>query len=221
MPDEVVLYNSCVVPLCRPVLILLKQNKIPHTCVEINILQNEHLTPSFLEKNPRHTLPLLEDGGMYISEGPAILSHLHDHHALARCNKELQAQVDQLISWSVEELHWNIGFSYVYPQIYEQFALEGKANDDLIESGIIKICQDLDKLEKSYLSSSDWLLGPQTSADLYVACIIVVLELVSFDFKMWPNVQQWLKCVKMLDYWDEVHKFHNDIVEKIREETGG
>ena len=37
---------------------------------------------------------------------PAILNHLHDHHAVTRCNKELQAQVDQLVSWSVEELHW-------------------------------------------------------------------------------------------------------------------
>ena len=91
----------------------------------------------------------------------------------------------------------------------------------ILNSNFLQICQDLDKLEKCYLSTNEWLLGSQTPADLYVACIIVVLELVSFDFKMWPNVQQWLKCVKMLDYWDEVHKFHDDIVEKIREEQGG
>ena len=54
----------------------------------------EGITPTTLppnrESNPR----------------PAILNHLHDHHAVTRCNKELQAQVDQLVSWSVEELHW-------------------------------------------------------------------------------------------------------------------
>ena len=33
-----------------------------------------------------------------------------------------------------------------------------------------------------------WLLGVRTTADFTIASIVVVLELVNFDFKMWPNV---------------------------------
>ena len=69
MPDDLTLYGSCVVAPCRPVLIFLKEHAIPFKYVEINILQNEHLTPEFLEKNPKHTVPLLGHKGLYISEG--------------------------------------------------------------------------------------------------------------------------------------------------------
>ena len=69
MPDDLKIYASCVVAPCRPVLLFLKEHCIDYSYTEVNVLKNEHLTPDFLEKNPKHTLPVIQHNGVYISEG--------------------------------------------------------------------------------------------------------------------------------------------------------
>ena len=75
----------------------------------IDILAGEHLQPAFMQMNPQHTVPLLNDNGFILTESRAICAYLvqkysRNHHLLPKIPK-LRAAVD-------ERLYFDIGVFY-------------------------------------------------------------------------------------------------------------
>lgn len=46
--------------------------------IHINLLSNSHLDADFIDKNPQHLLPLLEDGDVSLNQSLAILEYLEE-----------------------------------------------------------------------------------------------------------------------------------------------
>ena len=111
----------------------------------------------------------------------------------------------------------SIGFSYIYPQFLEKYALPGHDhNEALTEHGLRDVIGHLETLEQRYLATSPYLTGQrQTVADLFVATVLVQMEWTGFRFRLWPKVETWLYRVKFAEFWDTVHDSHAEFVKEL------
>ena len=111
-----------------------------------------------------------------------------------------------------------VGYRYTYPQFLERFRLSSaQADEVLVESGIRQISRHLEVLETRYLNKHSFLCGNEiTIADTFVATVLVQVEWTSFNIKIWPKVNEWLRKVKGQLFWDKVHSAHENFRQEIQ-----
>merc|ERR1712080_153879 len=78
---------------------------LEYTYTTVNILEGEQMVPGFLAMNPQHTVPVLCDGNLTITESRAAMAYLVSQHKPGQlypaCAKK-RSQIDQ-------RLHFGIG----------------------------------------------------------------------------------------------------------------
>merc|ERR1711890_172457 len=78
---------------------------LEYTYTTVNILEGEQMVPEFLAMNPQHTVPVLCDGNLTITESRAAMAYLVSQHKPGQlypaCAKK-RSQIDQ-------RLHFGIG----------------------------------------------------------------------------------------------------------------
>ncbi|XP_059048801.1 glutathione S-transferase 1-like [Achroia grisella] len=72
----IVLYKNNGSPLSRAVLMTIEVLKLDIELVHVNTHNGETRAPEFLEKNPMHTVPVIEDGKFILSDSHAIITYL-------------------------------------------------------------------------------------------------------------------------------------------------
>lgn len=76
----------------------------------VDLINGENFKPEFMEINPVHSVPVLEDDGRYVIDGHAILSYLVDQYgeddSLYPKDPYQRAMVDQ-------RLHFDSGILYI------------------------------------------------------------------------------------------------------------
>lgn len=103
------LYDAPVSGNCHKVRMLLSMLALEYEIVPINLADMEQKTPAHLARNPRGTVPVLEDGGTVIYDSQAILVYLAAKHgggAWLPVDPEGLATVTQWLSFAVNEI-WN------------------------------------------------------------------------------------------------------------------
>uniref|UniRef100_T1GBZ8 Uncharacterized protein n=1 Tax=Megaselia scalaris TaxID=36166 RepID=T1GBZ8_MEGSC len=135
----------------------------------IDLFKMENRTPEFMEMNPVHAVPVLEDEGRYIIDGHAVLSYLVDqygaeHQHLYPKDPFQRAMVDQ-------KLHFDSGILYirlrnlsmrVYMEDHPKFP----------QADIDAVYEAYGYMEK-FLSKTPYLAGDHlTIADLCCVCTI-------------------------------------------------
>lgn len=70
------LYFTDLSPAVRSSLLTIKALGLNVDLKEVNLAAGEHLKPEFLQKNPFHTVPTLEDGDFVIWDSHAINAYL-------------------------------------------------------------------------------------------------------------------------------------------------
>lgn len=71
-----ILYGIYVSPPVRSVLLVAKAIGLDLEFREVNLGSGENKTPEYLEKNPQHTVPTLDDNGNIICDSHAIVTYL-------------------------------------------------------------------------------------------------------------------------------------------------
>ncbi len=74
------LYTAAT-PNGRKVSIALEELGVPYEVHAIDLAAEEQHRPEFLERNPNHKIPVLEDDGLVIWESGAILLYLAEKHS--------------------------------------------------------------------------------------------------------------------------------------------
>lgn len=80
---SIVLYHH---PLTRAanVVWMLEEVEVPYTLRFVDVRAGEQNAPELLARNPMGKLPVLEDGGVVVTESAAIALYLADRYALGR-----------------------------------------------------------------------------------------------------------------------------------------
>ncbi|CAD7083155.1 unnamed protein product [Hermetia illucens] len=204
MPKPI-LYGIYVSPPVRSVLLVAKAIGLDLEFREVNLGSGENKTPEYLEKNPQHTVPTLDDNGNIICDSHAIVTYLIGKYATddSLYPKDLykRALVDQ-------RLHFDSGVLFVRLRaIIRQVLYQNNPNipqeklDDLSEAyGFLD----------TFLTKSQYLSGPSmTIADL--CCIATTSSaqgLVAVDSKKYPNLSAWMKRMESLPYYEEINGKH-------------
>ncbi|KAF0306387.1 Glutathione S-transferase 1, isoform D [Amphibalanus amphitrite] len=176
---------------CRSVLLLAKSIGLQLTPKLCNVLAGDNRTQHYLQMNPQHTIPTMDDNGFYLWESRAILSYLASKYGPAHLypsDPRERAVVDQ-------RLYFDMG------TLYERFAkctiplMFG--NRPVDEDAILKLNEALGWLE-GFFGDNQYVAGPkQTVADFSLASTIATIEASEVtDFMPYPKLRAWLASCK-------------------------
>ncbi|KAJ7196325.1 glutathione S-transferase [Mycena rebaudengoi] len=74
------LYGSRIATCTRRVATVLHELKVPFELIEVNIMEGEHKTPAYLEKQPFGQIPYIDDDGFILYETRTICSYIAAKH---------------------------------------------------------------------------------------------------------------------------------------------
>ncbi|XP_049856663.1 glutathione S-transferase 1-like [Schistocerca gregaria] len=186
------LYGHPMSPPCRLVRLVAGIIGVDLKVVDLKDSGIDMKSPDMLKKIPQHTIPALEDDGLYLAESRAIVMYLISKYAkddsLYPKDVNKRVLVDQRLFFD-QDLYNRI-LNVARPKFY------GEQKDP---SSIDKVNDGLDTLNRM-LDGKQWLAGDKiTLADYAVANSLSVLEFVpesGIDPTKQPNIKEWLPRVE-------------------------
>ncbi|MFT6434771.1 MAG: glutathione S-transferase [Candidatus Azotimanducaceae bacterium] len=161
-------------------------------------IEYEHIPTNFLEDsksddylavNPNGRIPALVDDGLVLFESMAINLYLAKNYGgeLYPSNAKDEARTNQWSVWGISEIE-PLQMQLVVQKI---FTPENKRDAGVIaraEKGLQRPLKVLDVA----LSKQPYLLGEQFSiADLNVAAVMLLLDMVGYDYSAYTQVKKW------------------------------
>ncbi|KAI5635047.1 glutathione S-transferase 1-like [Phthorimaea operculella] len=191
--SNIILYSSAISPPCRAVLMVVESLGLDVIIKPVNMMAGDHLKPEFIEKNPLHTIPLLEEGDFLLPESHAIVTYLvskygADQKELYPSDLKVRAIVDQRLFFDATSL-----FVHSRPIIMH------KVQGTEVPADAIKRVEEAYGVLEKYLEKTAFVATDHvTVADM--ACIATVSTLhllVPIDGKF----------VKVHEWWDKLKQF--------------
>ena len=145
--------------------------------------------PEYMAVNPNGRIPALVDGDVTLFESMAI-----NIYAAERWGSDLypeniadRARVHQWSVWGISEIE-----PYQMKIVVQKFFTpEEKRNEKVIAAAEKELERPFGVLD-AHLADRAYLLGSDfTIADLNVAAVMLLLQMVQFDYSSFKNVQRW------------------------------
>lgn len=176
---------------------------------EVNLKEGEHLTAEFLKLNPLHTIPVLDDNGVVISDSHVICTYLADKYAV----DETLYPKDKIQRMKVDaRLYFDCGHLFPRARLMVEPVLYFNA-DKIDNEKVVYMQKAYDGLEKS-LTSSKYLCGEElTIADLCcVASVSTAMLFAPIDEVQFPHVKAWVERMSELPYYKKSNQEGADIL---------
>ncbi|KAI8038481.1 glutathione S-transferase 1-like [Drosophila gunungcola] len=200
---KLTLYGLDASPPVRAVKLTLAALNLPYEYVNVNIVAREQLSSAYLEKNPQHTVPTLEDDGHFIWDSHAIIAYLVSKYADTDSlyPKDLlqRAVVDQRMHFESGVVFANGIRSIIKPVVFfGQSKMPKERYDAIIE---------IYDFVETFLKGQDYIAGNQmTIADFSLVSSVASLEaFVDLDVVKYPRISGWIKRLEQLPYYEEAN----------------
>lgn len=179
---------------------MLEELSIPYE----NVLVGRDEAASIAEINPNAKLPCLTDGDYALFESMAINLYLAQKYGRPPFWPESPEAIGLAYQWTL----W--GMTEAEPPLVAMlveriFKPQGSADQAVIEAASAKL-RPLVKVLDGSLAGKSWLIGDSFGvADLNLASIVYLLDVVGFDAAPYPAFCAWLdKCVSRPS-WRRAH----------------
>lgn len=191
-------------PPCRSVMLLAKALGIHLNYKIVNFTKGEHLTPEYLQINPQHTIPTINDNGFILWESRPIMTYLISKYAkndsLYPKDPKEKAKVDQMMFFDAGSLYCNM-FKCYMPVI------RGLANS-VNEADLARVEKSVEVLN-AFLDGREFAAGDNlTVADFTISTTICTMLCFDFDIGRYDNVAAYYdRCKESLERFgfEEVH----------------
>lgn len=167
----------------------------------MNTLAREQFKPEFLKMNPQHCVPTLDDNGLVLWEGPAIITYLATKYAakdveLVPNDVYLRGKLDQ-------RLHFNNG-TLLGRYLQLIIPIFSGTVHELNAEQVVGVRESLDFLE-AFLQDDDYLVGNKLSvADFSnVTTAVTILQIIEIDAAKYPKMLAWIERISKLSYYDD------------------
>ncbi|XP_034824491.1 glutathione S-transferase 1-like [Maniola hyperantus] len=193
------LYKMDLSPPACAAMMICEIHDVPVEMIELNLMEKQHLTTEYLKKNPMHTVPMLEDGDLYIHDSHVILTYLTDKYgkddSLYPKDLKKRALVDQKIYFDV----WfflrvrNIS----YPAIFEGVRQPPEKVLNAVREAYDFLETFLNKTEfvaADHMTVADVSLASTVSASRYV---------IPIDDKKYPKMQAWFSYMEKQPFYQK------------------
>ncbi|KYN34225.1 Glutathione S-transferase 1-1 [Trachymyrmex septentrionalis] len=185
------LYQLPGSPPCRAVLLTAAALEVDLNLKKVNLATGEHLKPEFIKMNPQHTIPTLDDGGLYLCESRAIMTYLANQYgkkdSLYPKDPKKRALVDQRLFFDLGTLYKSFS-DYYYP-IMLTGATPQKATYDKINDALTFL--------NKFLEGENYVAGKTlTLADLTLVVTVSNFKLMDYDLSKYSNILRWYSKIQ-------------------------
>ncbi|XP_021190410.3 glutathione S-transferase 1 [Helicoverpa armigera] len=191
------LYKKDPSPPVRAVLMLAELLKLELELYDMDMVNCEHLTPEYMEKNPLHSVPLLEEDDFCLADSHAILTYLVSKYGgeqqatLYPSDLRLRATIDQ-------RLHFDT--SILFPAI-KSIVKVLICHDTASASDEILVHAAYDTMDR-YLQKSKFVAGDNlTVADVSCIASISTLEFMVPIHEKYAKLREWFEMLKEEEWY--------------------
>ncbi|XP_011873043.1 PREDICTED: uncharacterized protein LOC105564891 [Vollenhovia emeryi] len=176
---------------CRAVRLAAAAIGVDLNLKNTDLMGGEHLKPEFVKMNPQHTVPTLDDNGLYLWESRAIMTYLANQYSKNDClypkDPKKRALVDQRMYFDMGTLYQSFA-DYYYTLIFSGVTPE--------QAKLDKINNALCFLDK-FLEGENYVAGKTlTLADLTLVVTISNFKLVDHDLSKYKNILRWFPKIQ-------------------------
>jgi len=186
------LYDTAVSGNCHKARLMLSLLGVESQIVPINLLEKEHKTPEYLAVHPLGKVPAIDDDGVVIWDGQAILVYLAQKYGNDDWYPEDAVGMAQVQSW----LAFAANEMWAGPAIARAIVKFKRDADQ--ETAIANTKAALQVLD-DWLSVREWLAcGHVTVADIAVYPYAAMAWEGDVDMSPYDNLNAWIKRVEAL-----------------------
>ncbi|XP_013777668.1 glutathione S-transferase 1-like [Limulus polyphemus] len=176
---------------CRAVRMVAKIIGVDLNLKNVDLMAGEQNKPEFLNMNPEHCVPTIDDDGFVLWESRAIMLYLVNKYApgssLYPKDVQQRAIVDRLLYFDMGTL-FKSQREVFYPQVFK-----GEAPNPESEKNYQTALGYLE----GYLSKSAYVAGDKlTLADISIIASLSMMEVLDYDISTYPNISAWKAKVK-------------------------
>ncbi|KAL9899373.1 glutathione S transferase D11 isoform 1-T1 [Glossina fuscipes fuscipes] len=185
-------------PPCRSILLLAKLLDLELDLKVINILEGEQMKPEFVELNPQHCVPTMNDDGLVLWESRAILAYMAaafgKDDSLYPKDIRIRALVDQRLMFDLGTLYQRMA-EYYFPTMFMGAPFD--------ESKKAKLSEALGWFD-AILKGRNYAAADQfTIADLTLLVTLSQIDAFGFDLLPYARIKQWYRrCKNYLEPYD-------------------
>ncbi|KAJ7241622.1 glutathione S-transferase [Mycena rebaudengoi] len=172
----------------------LHELKVPFELIEVKIMEGEHKTPAYLEKQPFGQIPYIDDNGSILNEARAICRYIaakHPESGLVPTDPKANAVFEQAAASEVSNFDRSAS-AIVVETILKLMFHKVKGDQAVIDEKTAILDKKLDGYN-TILSKQRHLAGdPLTLADLFHIPYAPLLAVGGCDIMTTkPNVTRW------------------------------
>ncbi|CAF4685521.1 unnamed protein product [Rotaria sp. Silwood2] len=207
----IIVYGMLTSPSVQRVLATLIEKGLKYEFKLVNLRANENLTPSYLEKQPFGTIPLLEDvDGFTIYESRAICRYLEMKYKgkgtelMPRNNPKAEGLFEQAAS--IELCYFDPHATNIGRELVLKKMRGGEPDMNQVAEFRRDLGENLDVYEK-LLSEQSYLAGnTYTFADLFHVPLGLLLVKCGEGelFESRPHVKQWWEKISTRQAWKNI-----------------
>ncbi|XP_039749043.1 glutathione S-transferase 1-like [Pararge aegeria] len=195
------LYKMDLSPPACAAMMICEIHNVPVEMIDLNLLEKEQLKPEYLNKNPMHSVPMLEDDtdSLFIHDSHVILTYITDKYGkddtLYPKDLKKRALVDQKLYF--DTLLFNRVKSISFPALFEGVRqVPEKPRNALLE------CYDF--LE-TFLTKTKFIAGDNiTIADVSIVPTVAAASyIVPIDDKKYPKLQAWFSNMEKQPFYQK------------------
>ncbi|XP_036143327.1 glutathione S-transferase 1-like [Monomorium pharaonis] len=176
---------------CRAVRLVAAAVGVDINLKHVDLTTGEQLKPEFIKMNPQHTVPTLDDNGLYLWESRAIMTYLVNQYgkndSLYPKDPKKRAVVDQRLYFDMGSLFQ--AFSDYYCRLIFTNVIPEQAKYDKLNN----ILSILDK----FLEGENYVAGKTlTVADLAIVVTISSYKILDHDLSKYSNINRWFARIQ-------------------------
>nr|AKS40344.2 glutathione S-transferase epsilon 3 [Chilo suppressalis] len=194
----ITIYKTDGSPPARAALMIIELLGLKVEKSEVMPLTGDHLKPEFVQKNPVHTIPFLEDGDFKLADSHAILTYLVSKYGAEKkaqlypCDLEKRATVDQRMYMEA---------TLVFPKIREIIATLFREKKKVPTEAQVEATNEVYGILDKYLEQTKFIAADHlTVADISLVSSISSLEGI-LPVDKFPKLSEWLETMKQNDWY--------------------
>ena len=186
------LYGDVKSGNCYKVKLVAEQIQKPYDWIDVDIMNGDTQTPEFRQVNPAGKIPVLVSAdGKTLAESNAIIWYLAQDTHLLPTGQFAQAEI---LQWMFFEQYMHEPF--IATARFIKLYLGNPANkQDELAGKMEKGYQALDVMEQHLSSSSFFVGGVYSIADVALFAYTHVAEEGGFSLKDYPHIRHWIDRV--------------------------
>ncbi|KAH1011275.1 hypothetical protein HUJ04_000686 [Dendroctonus ponderosae] len=193
------LYYFESAPPARSVLMVIAALKLKVDLIRINLSNKEQFAEEFLQRNPTHTVPTLDDNGFIVWDSHAIVQYLVDKYGrtdeLYPKSFEERTRVNQMLFFETSILFPSLARA-VRPVFYD--------NATAVPDNKIKNIEASFEFLETFLSVTNYLASNHlTIADICALSTVSTIQIFhQVNNVKYPKLVAWLSKLKSLEFYN-------------------